>query len=179
MLTDAYTSYRAARPSQSSSCGSLLLEVKRWVSSVGKMPNTLWLRSIRTDNAYLGPPLSTWCLENGIKLTSCAPHTHQQNAIAETTVKMIKRVVRRNEFTAWTGTYLRALCYTYTGHQLNRTPSSTDPSGHRQSPGNHWPSAPFYHPTQELHPWGCLVHGFAGQRNKTSNRSPNLGQEFL
>jgi hypothetical protein len=84
---------------------------------------------------------------------------------------MVKRVVRRNEFTAWTGTYLRALCYTYTRHQLNRTPSSTDPSGHRQSPGNRWPSAPFYHSTQELHPWGCLVHGFTGQRSKTPNRS--------
>ena len=78
-------------------------------------------------------PLLEFCLEKGIKLTACAPHTHEQNAIAETTVKMIKRVVRRNEVTARTGARLRALAWIYSAQQLNRTPMSTDPTGHMRS----------------------------------------------
>jgi hypothetical protein len=81
----------------------------------------------------------------------------------------VKRVVRRNEIQARTGLKLRALCYSYTAHQLNRGPSSTDPSGHHQSPCLRWPKAPFYHSGQELHPWGCLVHGFVGKRSEDPN----------
>ena len=53
---------------------------------------------------------------------------------------------------------------------FNRTPSSTDLSGHQRSTCHHWSRIPFYHSTQELHPWGCLVHGFAGKRSKFLNR---------
>ena len=82
---------------------------------------------------------------------------------------MIKRVVRRNEFAAYTGPLLRGLWYTYSAQQLNRTSSSSDPTGHNRTPCLRWPNAPFYHSTQELHPWGCLVHGFVGKRNKNPN----------
>ena len=67
---------------------------------------------------------------------------------------------------ARTGIKLRGHCYVYTGHQLNQTASSTDPSGHNQSPCLQWPQAPFYHARQEFYPWGCLVHGFVGKRSE-------------
>ena len=96
-----------------------------WISHTGHLPEALVLQSIHTDNEYMCEPLAQFCKEKGIKLTSCAPHTHQQNAVAETSVKMIKRVVRRNEVAARTGAKLRALCYVYSATQLNRIPSST------------------------------------------------------
>ena len=117
-------------------------------------------------------PLKEFCRDNGIKLTSCAQHTHQQNAVSETSVKNMKRLVRRNEVMASTGSKLRALCWTYAGHQLNRTPASTDPTGHSRSPATRWPGAPFLHARQELHPWGCLVHGFLGKRSTDPNSAP-------
>jgi hypothetical protein len=172
MFTNNLTSYRSSRATRDKSCMTLLNEVKMWVSHVGHMPETLWLRSIHTDNEFMCEPLITWCRENGIKLTSCAPHTHQQNAVSETTVKMIKRVVRRNEVMARTGAKLRALCYSYVAHQLNRTPNSTDPSGQMRTPVSRWPHAPFYHASQELHPWGCLVHGFLRKRSTDPNSTP-------
>jgi hypothetical protein len=172
IFTDAKTSYRSARPTKNKTCLTLLNEVKLWIAHVGHKPESVHLRSIHTDNEFMCEPLCTWCKENGIKLTSCTPHTHQQNAIAETSVKMIKSVVRKNEVSAHTGAKLRALCYKYSAHQLNRTPSSTDITGHMRSPGARWPNAPFYHPSQQLHPWGCLVHGFVGKRSQDPNSAP-------
>ena len=133
------------------------------------MPDTCWIKSIHTDNAFMCPAMKIFCEEKGIALTTCAPNTHQQNAIAETTVKSVKRVVRRNEVQARTGAKHRGRCYKYTGHQLNCCPSSTDPSGQMRSPVARWTSAPFYHASQELHPWGCLVHGFVGKRSENPN----------
>jgi hypothetical protein len=93
ILTDVCSSYRSAIPTRDKSCNTLLNEIKKWIAHVGSMPDTVCLRSIHTDNEFMCEPLREFCLEKGIKLTSCAPHTHQQNPIAETSVKMIKRVV--------------------------------------------------------------------------------------
>ena len=111
LFTDAFTSYRSARPTRDKTCATLVSEVKHWISHVGRCPDTLELRSIHTDNEYMCEPLAAFCKEKGIKLTACAPHTHQQNAVSETTVKMVKRVVRQNEVKARTGLKLRAHCY--------------------------------------------------------------------
>ena len=139
VFTDHDSSYRSARVTADKNCNTLVNEVKQWIAHTGRMPETMWLRSIRTDNEFMCTPLVEFCLEKGINLTACAPHTHEQNAIAETTVKMIKRVVRRNECMARTGAKLRALCWKYTAHQLNRTQTSTDPSGHMRSQALQWP----------------------------------------
>ena len=143
--------------------------VKQYIAHTCYAPDTLSLRSIHTDNAFMAAPLRDFCKEKGIKLTSCAPHTHQGNAVAETTVKMVKRVVRRNEHKANTGSKLRAYCWVYSGVQLNRTPSSTDPTGSFRSPSTRWPEAPYSHAAQILYPWGCLAFGFVGKNEANPN----------
>ena len=102
----------------------------------------------------------------------CSTHASAKRHCRNNRQDGLKRVVRRNEVMARTGWKLRALCYSYSAHQLNRTPSSTDPSGHMRSPGLRWSAAPFYHPGQDLHPWGCLVHGFIGKRSTDPNSAP-------
>jgi hypothetical protein len=52
------------------------------------------LVSIRTDNAYMCEPLTSYCHEQKIKLTASAPHTQQQNGKSESSVKQTKRVAR-------------------------------------------------------------------------------------
>ena len=172
LLTDVYSSYRVAVPTVDKTCHSLLNEIKRYISHVGYTPEYVWLKSSHTDNEFMCEPLRTWCIEKNVKLTSCAPHTHQQNAVSENTVKMVKKVVRKNEIMANTGAKLRALCYVWSAVQLNHTPSSTDPSGHFQSPCKRWPNAPFHHATQQMFPWGCLAHGFVGKRSENPNSAP-------
>ena len=156
-----------ALPTVDKTCHTLLNKVKCWIAHSGK-PESLSLKAIHTDNEFMCAPLREYCIENGIKLTSCAPHTHQQNPIAETTVKMVKRMVRRNESMARTGGKLRALCWTYSGHQLNHIPT-TDEKGHSAPPRKRWATAPYQYPDQDLHPWGCYVHGFVGTRSINPN----------
>ena len=57
ILTDHNTSYRMACPTTNKSCHTLLNEVKKWISHVGFMPETMWLKSIHTDNEYMCEPL--------------------------------------------------------------------------------------------------------------------------
>ena len=116
VFTNHATCYRSSRTTKNKECATLVNELKMWISHTGRMPETLWVRSIRTDNEFMCSPLVEFCRDKGIKLTSCAPHTHQQNPVAESTVKITKRVVRRNEVTARTGARLRALCWKYAGH---------------------------------------------------------------
>jgi hypothetical protein len=146
LLTDVYTSYRVIIPTWDKKCNTLLNEVRKYIAHVGNKPDSLSIRSIHTDNEFMCSPLREYCIKHGIKLTSCAPHTHQGNAVSETTVKMVKRVVRRNEHKANTGSKLRAYCWVYAGVQLNHTPSSTDPAaGRSRSPCTRWPDAPYHH----------------------------------
>ena len=129
LLTDVHSSHRVIACARDTTCNSLLNMVKQYIAHTRYAPDTLSLRSIHTDNAFMAAPLRDFCKEKGIKLTSCAPHTYQGNAVSETTVKMVKRVVRRNKHQANTWSKLRAYCWVYSGVQLNRTPSSTDPTG--------------------------------------------------
>jgi hypothetical protein len=94
IFTDHASSYRWAKPTRDKTCLTLVKEVKNWISHMGRKPDTVCLRNIRTDNELMCSELRQFCNDKVIKLTSCAPHTHQQNPIAETSVKMIKRVVR-------------------------------------------------------------------------------------
>jgi hypothetical protein len=163
--------YKSARPTRDKCCYTLVEEVKLWISHVSYKPEEVSLKSIHTDNEFLKAPLRQYCKDHHIKLTACAPHTHQQNPIAETTVKMIKRTVRRNEVTAGTGSKLWARCYTYSGQQLCRH-HTMDANGHWETPVSRWPNTPYYHAQQTLHPWGCLVHGFVGKRSTAQNSAP-------
>jgi hypothetical protein len=184
VLTDVHSSNRVIVCTRDKSVNTLLNVVKEYIAHTGLTPDSvslnrkkgkvgksasMSLKAIHTDNEYMKSPLREFCTDKGIKLTSCAPHTHQGNAVAESTVKIIKRVVRRNEHKANTGSKLRAYCWVYSGVQLNRTPSNTDPTGASRSPSMRWPEAPYNHAAQILHPWGCLAYGFVGKDSENPN----------
>ena len=119
VFCDLRSGYKWACPTQDKRCETLVEQIKLWISHVGVKPDTISIKAIRTDNEFMCSPLREFCVDKGIKLTSCAPHTHQQNSIAETTVKSLKRTVRINENMGGMGKELRAMCWTYAGQQLS------------------------------------------------------------
>ena len=127
------------------------------------------IRAIRTDNEFMHNALKGYCDEHKVKLTSCAPHVHQQNPIAESSVKLVKYTARVNELAAKTGRKQRANALKCACVQLNKTPTISDPTGRNRSPMEIWPEAPFSHTTQVLHTWGQLVYGHVGRKSTDPN----------
>ena len=97
-LTDLYSNHRVCISTKDKSVKSLLLLVQAYQAQSG-----VKLKSIRTDNEYHNEPLAGWCVSNCIKLSVCAPHTHQQNPVAENSIKTIKEVTRVNNIHSKTG----------------------------------------------------------------------------
>ena len=161
------SSIRSTRLAKDKTCAALLDEVKDWQAQSG-----IKLRFIRTDNEFNVKPLRSYCREKGIKLSACAPHVHQQNPIAESSVRMIKRTSRRNATHAKTGSKLHGLSMKYAALQLNKSATSSDPTGKMRSPMTMWPTAPWTHTTQALYPWACLMYGHIGKTTTDPNNAP-------
>jgi hypothetical protein len=164
LFTDDHSSIRVAFPTHSKSCVSLLENIKTYVAT-----SQVSLKFIRTDNEFVCEPLLSWCRENKVQLSACAPHTHVQNPKAERSVGRVKETMRKDKHQAATLDYLLPYAYMYACQSLNRQPTSADPTGDHRSPLQIWPSAPFQHPAQRIFPWGCHTFGFLGKRTDAPN----------
>jgi len=158
LFTDDHSSIRVAFPTHSKSCVSLLEHVKTYVAA-----SQVSLKFIRTDNEFMCEPLLSWCRDNKIQLSACAPHTHVQNPKAERSVGRVKETMRKDKHQAATLDYLLPYAYMHACQSLNCQPTSADPTGSYQSPLCIWPTAPFQHEAQSIHPWGCCAFGFIGK----------------
>jgi Reverse transcriptase (RNA-dependent DNA polymerase) len=167
IITDTCSHHRVVCPVPSRAALSALTHLRQYIADSGTMPTHL-----RIDNELNVDSFQSFCRDNLISLSACAPHTHQGNPIAESSVRCVKRVARTNAVHACTGVHLHDLSLQYAARQLNRSPTSSDPTGTNRSPETMWPLAPGNHPSQELHPWACLVIGFVGKRSTDPNNAP-------
>ena len=163
-LTDQASNFRWSFPAHDFSTDSVVRILQRF-QAASPVP----IKHIHTDAAYLHGTMDTYCIQHNIRLTGCAPNTHQQAPQAEGTVKQTKRIHRKNQYHACTPLTLQAKGHQYAARQLNATPWSGDPTGANRTPLQIWPSAPFQHPNQTLYPWGCLAIGHVGKTTSDPN----------
>ena len=168
-LVDRATHVRWAFPTKSKDNDTLLDTVLLFQAH-----STVKLRSLRVDAELIGPPLRQYCLENGIKLTSCAPNTHSGNGIAERAVGLIKTASRVCTKHACISTMLLDHAHICAAQQLSIAPSASPIFGRIQSPASAWlfatgSPAPFLHNTLEQAPFGCLVYGHVGKVSSAPN----------
>lgn len=168
-VVDRATHVRWAFPTKSKDNDTLLDTVLLFQAH-----STVKLRSLRVDAELIGPPLRQYCLEHGIKLTSCAPNTHSGNGIAERAVGLIKTASRVCTKHACISTMLLDHAHICAAQQLSIAPSSSPIFGRIQSPASAWlfatgSPAPFLHNTLEQAPFGCLVYGHVGKVSSAPN----------
>lgn len=163
-LTDQASNFRWSFPAKDFSTDAVVDILKRFQAA-----SPVKIKHIHTDSAYLYGAVDDYCIHNNIRLTGCAPNTHQQAPQAEGTVKQTKRIHRKNQYHACTPLSLQAKGHQYAARQLNDTPWTGDPTGQNRTPHQIWPEAPFQHPNQHLWPWGCLAIGHIGKVTSDPN----------
>jgi hypothetical protein len=137
--------------------------------------STVQLRDIRTDNEFVTKSISKFCIDNNIKLSSCAPNSHHSNGIAERAVALIKEAGRAGMIQAGLNDYLLDIAYECAAQQISYAPSKTPIMGKIQSPSEAWPQAPFLHPTLKRGVFGCLAFGHTGRQTN----APNTGKRAI
>ena len=147
----------------------MINEIKLWIAHVGESPTSIWVK-LADVNQDVCRPLREFCHKEGIELTKDIPLVYHRNPKMDT-VKTLKRVLKINEEKAQTCAELKALCYAYTGQELNCT-LRVNENNEMRTPNSEWPEAPHLHEQQELPPWACLVHGFVGKRSEDPNSAP-------
>lgn len=164
LFTDDRSTIRVAFPTHTKSCDALLEKIQHYSAA-----SQVKLKFIRTDNEFLCELLTTWCRQQNISLSACAPHTHVQNPKAERSVGRVKETARKDKHLAGTSDYLVLYNYVHACQTLNRQPIDSDPMDLHRSPLQIWPTAPFQHPSQPLAPWGCRSFGLVGKTTKAPN----------
>ncbi len=128
LFTNDCSSIQVAFPTHTKSCAALLEKIQDYSAA-----SQVKLKFIHMDNEFLFKLLTTWCSQNNISLSACAPHTHVQNLKAERSVSSIKETARKDKHLASTSDYLVPYNYVHTCQTLNRQPINADPLDLHQS----------------------------------------------